>query len=131
MLFLDASALVKRYVAEDGSPQVVELMARDTAWCASALCLAEVHVTLCHLAFDERTLSRLAAAADADWQRFFVVPADELCLARAVEIGCAHAVPTLDAIHLAAAERIREPVTFFTFDERQRKAAEALALIVA
>ncbi len=131
MLFLDASALVKRYVAEDGSSEVAELMARETAWCASALCLVEVRVTLCHLAFDERTLSGLAAAAEADWQRFFVVPADELCLARAVEIGCAHAVPTLDAIHLAAAERIREPVTFFTFDERQRKAAEALALIVA
>ena len=77
-----------------------------------------------HLALNERR-------REAYWQRFFVVPADELCLARAVEIGCAHGVRTLDAIHLAAAERIREAATFVTFDERQRKAAETLAPVVA
>jgi hypothetical protein len=57
-----------------------------------------------------------------------VVPVDDLCLARAVEIGCEHRVRTLDAVHLAAAERLPPPVRFLTFDARQGGAAQALGL---
>ena len=130
MLFLDTSALVKRYVAEDGTEPVLELMEHDRDWAASALAVAEARVTLCHVGFDEATVSSLADALASDWDRFFVVPVDELCLAQAIEIGCAHRVRTLDAVHLAAAGRLRA-VTLATFDLRQREAAEALGLAVA
>lgn len=49
MLFLDTSALLKRYVLEEGSALVLELMARDELWTASALAQAETVVALCHL----------------------------------------------------------------------------------
>lgn len=130
MLFLDTSAVVKRYVAEDGSEQVAELMEDDRDWCASALCYPETRVTICHLGFDAEALAALASAADADWERFFVVPLDELCLAQAVEIGCVHRVRTLDAVHLAAAARLPGRPLFVSFDARQRDAASALGLPV-
>ena len=88
MLVLDASALVKRYVEEPGTRDVVALMAGDSGWCASALCRAETHVTLCHLGFEETVERKLARSLQADWEHFLVVPVDELCLARAAEIGC-------------------------------------------
>lgn len=130
MLFLDTSALVKRYVAEEGSNRVLELMAGDRDWSASALAFTEARVTLCHVGFDETTISSLSAALETDWDRFFVVPVDDLCLAQAIEIGCAQRVRTLDAIHLAAAERLGG-AKLVTFDARQREAAAALGLEVA
>jgi predicted nucleic acid-binding protein len=128
MLVLDTSALLKRYIEEEETPRVLELMASDREWCASALALAEAQVTLCRLGLDETSLRGQANALRTDWERFHVVPVDERCLARAAEIGCAEQVRTLDAIHLAAADRLPRPVAFLTFDRRQAEAARSLAL---
>jgi len=130
MLVLDTSALLKRYVEEDGTAGTIELMAATPDWCASALCLAEARVTLCQLGLDERSLHAATSALRQDWDRFLVVPVDELCLARAIEIGCGQRVRTLDAIHLAAADRLPPPVQFVTFDDRQADAARSLGLDV-
>jgi uncharacterized protein len=126
VIALDASALVKRYVAEEGSEEVIELMAADPQWCAAALCVVEVQVTLCHLEFEATAQQELTEALRADWDRFLVVPVDELCLSRAAEIGCDCRVRSLDAIHLAAAERLPGPLAFVTFDDRQAGAARTL-----
>lgn len=128
MIALDASALVKRYVAEEGSEEVSERMGADPEWCASALCTVEVQVTLCHLGFEANALRELTEALRVDWERFLVVPVDELCLARAAEIGCDRRVRSLDAIHLAAADRLPRPFTFLTFDAQQAEAARALEI---
>lgn len=131
MLVLDASALVKRYVDEAGTSDVVRLMADDSGWAASALCRAEAHVTLCHLGFEEAIERQLAHSLEADWEHFLVVPVDDLCLARAAEIGCDRRLRTLDAVHLAAADRLPHPFTFVTFDVRQAEAARVLGFDVA
>lgn len=131
MLFLDTSALVKRYVAEEGTEEALELMESDREWCASALCAAETRVTLCHLGLDESTLTAATTAFEADWDRFIVVPVDERCLTEAIAIGCSHRVRTLDAIHLAAAVRLPGDTAFATFDARQREACVALGLALA
>jgi len=130
MLVLDTSALVKRYVDETGSKDVIELMAGDSSWCASGLCRAETHVTLCHLGFEDATLRRLGRLLDADWEHFHVVPVDDVCLARAVEIGREGRLRTLDAIHLAA-DRLPRPFPFVTFDIRQAHGADALGFDLA
>ncbi|MEX2611939.1 MAG: type II toxin-antitoxin system VapC family toxin [Gaiellaceae bacterium] len=131
MLVLDASALVKRYVQEAGTDDVVALMASDSGWCASALCRAETHVMLCHRGFEEAVQRGLARSLEADWEHFVVVPVDDLCLARAAEIGCDRRSRTLDAIHLAAADRLPRPFTFVTFDVRQAEGARSLGFEVA
>lgn len=128
MLVLDTSALLKRYVAEAGTARVIDAMEMDPLWCASALAECEARVALCHVELDPRDLAEQLSALANDWQRFHVVPIDDRCLVRAAEIGCEHRVRTLDAIHLASAERLPQPAMFLTFDHRQARAASALGL---
>jgi uncharacterized protein len=131
MLVLDTSALVKRYVLEEGRDLVLDRMEEDPEWAASAVSLAEARIAFCRVAPDEPTERRLADELLEDWEEFHVVPVDEACLARAVEIGCEYEIRTLDAVHLAAADRLPRPVAFLTFGARQAAAGRELGLTVA
>jgi predicted nucleic acid-binding protein len=131
MLFLDTSALLKRYVEEDGTQIVLDLMDGDREWVASALARAETEVTLCHLGLGGRAEADQRRRLRDDWDHFRVVPVDNSCLVRATEIGCQQRVRTLDAAHLAAADRLPRPFVFLTFDRQQAAAARALGLSVA
>ncbi|MBA3435174.1 MAG: type II toxin-antitoxin system VapC family toxin [Chloroflexi bacterium] len=115
---------------EQGTPLVLELMERDREWVASALTYAETEITFCHLGYDGRMQAQTRGRLADDWERFRVVPVDGRCLARASEIGCAHDVRTLDAIHLAAADRLPRPLAFLTFDRRQAAAAREMDIDV-
>ncbi|MFQ5558257.1 MAG: hypothetical protein ACE5GB_12225, partial [Acidimicrobiales bacterium] len=70
------------------------------------------------------------AAARADLDAMIVVPTDERCLARAVELGAQFALRTVDAVHLAALDRLPRPLRYATLDRRQIPAAVALGLEV-
>lgn len=129
-LAVDASALVKRYVREPGRDLVLESMAADPDWCASALVRTEAMVALHQIAVGRRQQQALWAALRDDWDAFVVVPVDDRCLARAVEIGAGFGIRTVDAIHLAAADRLPRPVRYLTFDHQQIPAAAALGLEV-
>ncbi len=131
MLFIDTSALLKRYVEEVGTAEVLELMERDPEWVASALAHAEAEVTLCNLGLEAVAEAGQRQRLRDDWERFLVVPIDGPCLARAAEIGCALRVRTLDALHLAAADRLPKPVTLLTFDRRQAEAGREIGLLIA
>jgi len=119
---------MKRYLDEEGTQLVLREMADDAEWCASALALTEAQITLCHTGLTPAQLRLVNAALRRDWEHFIVVPVDDLCLARSREIGCAQQIRTLDAIHVAAAERIPAPARFLTFDARQYAAAEAVGV---
>jgi uncharacterized protein len=54
-----------------------------------------------------------------DWERIHVVPLDARCLDRAAELGRTQPLRTIDALHLAAADRLPRPTTFATFDPAQ------------
>lgn len=130
MIFLDTSALLKRYVAEPGSDVVRRLMADDPDWAASALAWAETRVSLCHRGPEGILESAAQRMFALDWDRFHSVPVDVECLALAHKIGCGHALRTLDAIHLAAAMRLPDRISFLSFDQRQCDAARSLGLVV-
>ncbi len=130
MLFLDTSALLKRYIDEVDTPLVLELMDGDLDWSASALAYPEAEVNMCRLGLVGGLGESIHRRLADDWERFRVVPIDTACLFRAAEIGCAHQVRTLDAIHLAAADRLPRPLAFLTFDRRQASAARALGVEV-
>lgn len=129
-LFLDTSALVKRYVTEPSRDLVVDAMAGDGVWVASALARTEVMITLHQLAAGPRQQARLWSAFRDDWDAFAVVPVDDRCLGRATELGSSFAMRLVDAIHLAAADRLPRPVRYLTFDRHQIPAAAALGLEV-
>lgn len=130
MLFLDSSALVKRYVDEEGTEFVLERMDGDRDWIVSAVARAEIDITLCRVGFAPEGESELASRLREDWDRCRVVPVDRACLDRAGEIGCRYEVRTLDALHLAAADRLPRPLVVLTFDQRQADAARSMGLVV-
>jgi len=130
MLFLDTSALLKRYVEEVGSDVVDLRMQADDRWAASAMARTEAEISLCRFGLGRRdNAARLQRLRD-DWELFLVVPVDSRCLGRAAELGCLHDIRTLDAVHLAAAERLPQPLTLLTFDRRQADAARSMDLAV-
>jgi uncharacterized protein len=128
-LFLDTSALVKRYRAEEGTASVLAAMERDSRWVVSAMALPEARIAMC-AAWSGSPPEAVLQGLAADIDRCHVVPVDPECLARATEIGCAHGLRTLDAIHLAAADRLPRPVTLVTFDRRQAETARLLGFDV-
>ncbi len=129
-LFVDTSALVHRYLATPERALVDAAMADDPVWCASALCLTEARMALRRLAADQRQLDRLWAALAADWDTIASVPVDHRCLGHAAELGTTYGLRTVDAVHLAAADRLPRPVRYLTLDGHQLPAAVALGFEV-
>jgi predicted nucleic acid-binding protein len=128
---LDTSALLGRYLSGPHRSVVLDAMAADGDWCASALALAEalgMVDRVCDVAADGERLRR---ALRDDWERIHVVPLDQRCLDRAAELSREQPLRTVDALHLAAADRLPRPTTFLTFDPRQIPVALALGFDVA
>lgn len=130
VLAIDTSAWVRRYVRSAGHDLVVATMAAADDWCASTLARAETLQALHHVAVSPAQHDRLWAALRADWDNVHAVPIDDRCLGLSVEIGATFRVRSIDAIHLAAADRLPRPVRYLTFDRRQIPAAAALGFEV-
>lgn len=129
-LALDTSALLGRYLSGPHLRVVHEAMAAEPVWCASALARAEalgMVERVCDLPADG---DRIRRALTDDWERIHVVPVDQTCLDRAAELTRTHPLRTVDALHLAAADRLPGPVRFLTFDPRQIPVALALGFDV-
>jgi uncharacterized protein len=129
-LYVDTSALVRRYLRDRHSPVVVHAMAGDDAWCASALARTEAQLALHRASVSARQQGELWRDLRDEWDAFWVVPMDDRCMARAVEIGATYGVRIVDAIHLAAAGRLPGPVRYLTFERQQIPAADALGFEV-
>lgn len=122
ILYLDASALVKRYVDEEGSDVVLEAMNRKDTW------------SMCRIGFVEtvRAVARAGGLDDAERvRRDWAVGCDVIeldhCLAEhAARVAPASGLRAMDAIHLASALRLSvEGVVFATWDTRLHRAARA------
>lgn len=129
-LALDTTALLSRFLEGPTRNVVLDAMATDSDWCASALALSEALMLVDRLGDDPARTDDLRRALRDDWERIHVVPVDQLCLDRAAELGRTQPVRTVDAIHLAAADRLPRPVTFVTFDPTQIPVALALGFEV-
>jgi predicted nucleic acid-binding protein len=105
-------------------------MADDDAWCTSALTRTEAQVALHRAAVSGRQQATLWSALRDEWDAFWVVPLDDRGMARAVELGATYGVRIVDAIHLAAADRLPGPIRYLTFDRQQIPAADALGFEV-
>lgn len=129
-LFLDTSALLRRYFHGPGHDLVAHAMDHDRTWCVSALCRSEALLALHRLSTTPQQQARLWSRLRDDWDAFWVIPTDTHCLAGAVELGAAYGLRTVDALHLAAADRLPRPASYVTFARQQIPAAAALGFDV-
>ncbi|HEX9259154.1 MAG TPA: PIN domain-containing protein [Acidimicrobiales bacterium] len=129
-LALDTTALLARYLQGPARQVVLDTMASDPAWCASALALAEALAVAERLGDDPSVTDDLRRALRDDWERIAVVPVDQRCLDRAGELGRNQPLRMVDAIHLAAADRLPRPLRYLTFDPSQIPVALSLGFDV-
>jgi len=105
-------------------------MGEDGEWAMSAVARTEAEISLCRLGFEPDESEGVWERLREDWERCHVIPVDPPCLGRAAEIGCRYEVRTLDALHLAAADRLPQPLVVLTFDRRLADAARLMELAV-
>ena len=128
--YVDSSALLKRYVEEADSAAADALLRGDHALLTARHTIVEVRRLLARL-LSGRDLAAARSAFAHDLRLFSIIELDETTCESAAAIAETTSVRTLDALHLAAAQRVAEPgVGFLTFDLRQAQAARALGLMV-
>lgn len=128
--YVDSSALLKRYVEEADSAAADALLRADHALLTARHTIVEVRRNLARLLSGRDLIAARTAFAD-DLRSISIIELDEATCESAASIAERTGVRTLDALHLAAAQRVSEPgVGFLTFDLRQAQAARALGLAV-
>jgi len=129
-LYVDSSALLKRYVDEPDSGAANAILASDPSLLTARHTIVEVRRNLARL-LEERDATAAKAAFLEDIAAFGIVELDRVTCETAADIAEMTGARTLDALHLAAAHRLGgAAVPFVTFDVRQAQAARTLGLSV-
>ena len=124
--YVDPSALVKLYSSEPGSEACEELLRRDLDWITAAHTEVEVRRTLARV-LSGADLERAREQFHAHWGRMNVVDLDRGVCGAAAELAEVTGARSLDALHLAAAQRAGGgTVPIHTYDLRLAQAARAL-----
>lgn len=138
ILYLDTSALVKRYVEEDGSERIDSLWEEATEVVTSTVAFAEGVSAFCRKlregVISETDCFQTIAEFKSEYSRFALVPIT-LELNRIVEaLLLKYPLRGFDTIHLASALLIRREVnfdvTFACFDATLNRAAKEEELVV-
>ncbi len=129
-LYVDSSALIKRYVSEDESDRVEATLLADLEWVTANHTFVEVVLAISRrLGETERRVAR--SGFEADWRRTLIVSLDDVVCRRAAELGVTTGAHALDSLHLAAAERAGgRSVPIMTFDVRLAQSARSLGFAV-
>lgn len=136
IVYLDASALVKRYVAEVGSAEVEALIGEAQATGTAVLSRAEVAAALAKAArvglVTRESALKALESFNADWEHLIRLQFGEPLAARAATLAWEHGLRGYDAVHLATAlvwrETLGETVTVATYDRELWRGAQASGL---
>lgn len=130
-VFLDSSALAKRYIQEKGSEQVDRILKKASSLGLSILCLPEVVSALCRrkreatINREQYMLAKQALLNDArDAQIINIIPK---IVGRTVELLEKEELRAFDAIHISSAVEWRADL-FVSSDKKQLKAASQAGL---
>lgn len=135
--YLDASALVKRYVAETGSAEVAELIGQAEAAGTAVISRAEVAAALAR-ATRIQVLPRDEAVAalkffSRDWENLIRLQITEGLVSRAASLAWDHGLRGYDAVHLASAfswqDMLGAAITVASYDRQLWQAVKANGLI--
>lgn len=137
ILYLDTSALLKRYLREPASPEVAGAMVRATAVCIHLIAYTEVRAGLARAARMGRIsvsdLDKQVRRFEVDWTKLDVVGVDEPLVRRSGHLAQEHGLRGFDSLHLAAVERVYAQIAgtgfvFFCYDAALCDAAARLGI---
>lgn len=130
-VFIDSSALAKRYIREPGSEKVEKILSRASTLGLSSLCPVEIISAMCRrrrelsLTKDQYLLAKQALVDDArDAEIVNVVPR---VVGKAISILEKEALRTIDAIHIGSALEWKASL-FVSSDKKQVAAASRAGL---
>jgi predicted nucleic acid-binding protein len=130
ILYVDTSALLKRYVDEPDSDTADALLGRAELLLTARHTIVELRRNLARLLAGAQ-LTRARGAFHEDLDAFGIIDLDAATCDLAATLAEQTGVRTLDALHLGAATRAGgAAITFCTFDVRQATAARALGFTV-
>jgi uncharacterized protein len=136
IVYLDASALVKRYVQELGTPEVSELIAQAEAVGSSIISRAETAAALAKAqrlnVLTKEDAGQAVSRFRQEWPDLIRVQVTESVVVRADQAAWEHGLRGFDAVHLASAllwqEQLNQEVCFATFDRQLWQAAQSSKL---
>ncbi len=134
MLYLDTSALVKRYVAEAGAAAVAAAIAAALIRATCIVAYPELRAAFTRALragrLDVNGHASAVAQLNADWTNLLVVAVDDACVrdaGRLIDVHTGHHLRGFDALHLASAHRLaggnQATVSFACWDVRLWRAA--------
>lgn len=127
-LYLDTSALLKVYIAEEFTEQCREIIAQYSNIYMSQVCVTETVINL-RKRLSTREFAIASKFFKTDMASFNILDFDEEVSDLAIEISDGTSLATLDAIHIASAMSLSVgEMDFLTYDKAQRKAAKSLGL---
>lgn len=128
--YVDSSALLKRYLAESDSSTAVTLLNAHGDLFTSKVTLVEVRRGLATIQ-SERERQRMRDLFDTDISSMFLIDVTHDIINRAAELTEQISLRSLDALHVASAERsLGYNSLIITFDIRQGSAARLLGFDV-
>lgn len=133
IVYLDASALVKRYVAENYTQEVRSLIRRARMVATTELSRIEVVAAIMRAVRTGNLISQEASKAievlRSDWADTMSLKVSGAILTTGEHAVFTHPLKGYDAIHLASAiiwrEALRTEITLACFDSQLRRAAKA------
>ena len=136
IVYLDASALVKRYIAEAGSPEVEALIGEAQVIGTAVISRAEVAAALAKAAriglVTRAAGAKALQAFNTDWEHLVRLQLSEPLAARAAALAWEHGLRGYDSVHLASAlvwsETLGETVAVATYDRELWRGAKASGL---
>lgn len=114
MIYFDTSALVKRYVSEEGSDAVDQWFAGTPLIATSKLTYPEMLSALNRRhkegAYSRKWLDKMIDNFESDWELCYVIDMPDNILAAAKRLILKYSLRGADSVHLASALLLRERV---------------------
>lgn len=129
-IFLDSSALLSLHIDAPARSTVREALDGDRTWVACAIALGETCAAIARLT-DEPVLRRhLEDMVRHTWDHLHVVPVDQALLDDAAALCGEQPVTMSASLHLSAARRLPQPVSFVTFEASHIPVAYSMGFTV-
>jgi predicted nucleic acid-binding protein len=131
ILYLDTSTLVKLYVEEPDSQDVVDLVNASEVTSTSLIAYAEARAAFARRyrekAFKPHEYRTLVSSLNKDWDSYLTVRVSRDLVQLAGNLAEKHGLRGYDAIHLSSAITLRNelttPIVFSSSDHKLQKAA--------
>lgn len=136
IIYFDASALVKLYIFESGTPSVEKLVTQAEVLGTAVITRVEVTAAITKAVRMGMLPKEEASVAlkffNGDWENLIRIQMTEVLISRSANIAWDYGLRGYDAVHLASAlfwqEMLGESITVATFDRELWEAAGAAGL---